>query len=208
MLRALFGLAAKPAALTCDTPFAAVDRKPGREVPAQKWADAGGLALLNRGKYGHSLVDGAIRLTLLRSAYDPDLLPDVGRHEIEWAILPHASSWQDAKVPLAALSYNVPLETFQARAQQGDLGLAQSLLGFDTPEAFLVTGVKRAEDGRGLVVRGYDVTGKGAKARAGGSLAGAKAERLNIIEDPMPGSPVRLDEIEARPYEIVTLRIT
>jgi alpha-mannosidase len=212
MLRVLSSLAGKPEALTCDTPFCAVERPAGREVPAQKWVDVAidrgvGLALMNRGKYGHSLVGGALRLTLLRSAYDPDLLPDVGRHEIEWSLLPHAGSWKEASVPLAALSYNVPFETFQARAQEGPLGMSGSLLGFDAPDHFLVTGVKRAETGSGIVVRGYDVTGEGCCVSTTGDLAGATAERLDIVEDAVPGGPMRLGEVSAKPYEIVTLRI-
>jgi alpha-mannosidase len=212
MLRVLSSLASKPKALVCDTPFYAALREAGREVPAQKWVDVAiadnvGLALMNRGKYGHSLRDGVLGLTLLRSAYDPDLLPDVGRHEIEWAILPHAGTWKEAGVPLAALSYNVPFETFQARAQKGPLGLSKSLLSFDAPDRFLVTGVKRAEDGHGIVVRGYDVTGEGCSVSATGELAEGTAERLDIVEDEVPGEPVRLGEVKAKPYEIVTLRI-
>jgi len=56
----------------------------GREIPALTFidlpGDGFGIALLNDCKYGHDVKGNTMRLTLLRSAYDPDPLPDMERH--------------------------------------------------------------------------------------------------------------------------------
>jgi len=94
-------------------PYGVLDRQPGREVPAQKWVAASGLAVFNRGKYGHSLEKNALRLSLLRSSYDPDPFPDLGHHEIQWAIQAFGGDAVADELPRKGMSYNVPLECYQ-----------------------------------------------------------------------------------------------
>ena len=68
-----------------------VEREDGQEVAAQKWVDVSdgkaGFALLNRSKYGHCYNDGELRMTLLRSAGDPDEFPNLGKFNIQYAIM-------------------------------------------------------------------------------------------------------------------------
>lgn len=215
MLRVEFALAGPAATLACDVPFAVVDRPAGREVPAQKWVDVavgrGGVALLNNGKYGHSLHDGTLRLTLLRSSYDPDLFPDLGRHEIAWALLPHAGGWAAADVPRAGCGFNVPLLTYQARQQKGTLPQTHSFVATSGHPAFIVTGIKKAEDSRALIVRGYNASGTTITATISLDRAIRTAQRVNILEEKTKGA-VRVvngtARISVRPWEIVTLKCT
>ncbi len=215
MLRVEFALAGNAAALACDVPFAVVDRPTGREVPAQKWVDVAvgrnGVALLNNGKYGHSLVDGTLRLTLLRSSYDPDLFPDLGRHEITWALLPHAGGWAAADLPRAGCGYNVPLLAYQARQQKGKLPQTHSFMATSGNPAFIVTGIKKAEDSRALIVRGYNASGKTITATITLARAIRTAQRVNILEEKSKGA-VRVvagtARMRVRPWEIVTLKCT
>ena len=56
-----------------------------------------GVAVLNDGRYGHALFDGAVRVSLARSARYPDPDPDKGRHEVTISLFPHragrAATW-------------------------------------------------------------------------------------------------------------------
>lgn len=213
MLRAHWSVAGNPRKLRCDVPFAVVDRPAGDEFPAQKWIDVpapgGGLAILNRGQYGHSLEGGVARMTLLRSAYDPDILPDVGIHEIEWAILPHAGDAFDADLPRLGMSYNVPPETFQARAQAGVLPAVYSFLEVEAEPHFVVTGVKRARKGKGIVVRGYDAAGRGAFPVIRLPEPIVSAVEVNLLEEPLPKSPARIKDgramVKVGAHRITTL---
>ncbi|NLF40617.1 hypothetical protein GX586_14325, partial [bacterium] len=217
MLRALFDFSRAPKSLVCDTPFAAVARKPGIEAPAQRWADVplqgGGVALLNDSKYGHSLDRTTLRLGLLRSFINPDQLPDVGRHTIRWALLPHRGGWLEAGVAREGFAFNVPFETWQVREQEGVIGDAHSFLETGGDAGFIVTGVKRAEDGDGLIVRGYDASGRGSEASIAGHTAFTAAAETDILEEPhdAAGNAIACQNgvarIIARPSAIVTMRL-
>jgi alpha-mannosidase len=232
MLRVLHALATQPKKLTCDVPFGIVDRPTGREVPAQKWVhvslgksrkQAAGLALLNCGKYGHSVQHGALALTLLRSGFYPDVLPDVGRHEIVWSLLPHPGAPNFGELARSALSFNVPFETYQLRSgQKGANGTSSKKNGAPAGTAFvqsltssfLVTGVKRAEGSRALIVRGYDLSGKGGKVELAFAERPKRVTRVDLLEDPLhfegPGARISIQQghvsLWAKPWEIVTLR--
>jgi len=100
MLKAIFPIAMDNPVFNCQVPFDVVERPTdlrktpssyktlrtdltlnedpaGQEVPAQKWVDlsdgTNGIALLNNTKYGHSYHNGDLRITLLRSAGNPDI---------------------------------------------------------------------------------------------------------------------------------------
>lgn len=192
MLRMECGLAGAPDKLACDVPFGVVTRAAGQEVPAQKWADVavpgGGLALLNSGKYGHSLVEGVLKLGLLRTFVDPDRLPDVGRHVISWALLPHAGGWLDAGLPRVGAEYNVPLRAWQARSQKGSVPAIGSAISVDGDSWLVVTGVKRSEDGTGVVVRAYDASGRGATGVLTLARPAKRAIEVDLLEDPVRGT--------------------
>jgi alpha-mannosidase len=167
--------------------------------------------MLNRGKYGHSLDGSVLRLSLLRAAYFPDPLPDVGRHEIEWSLQPHAGACDIATLARAGLAYNVPFETFQLRQQPGTLDTRYSLLAAEGSSNFLVTAVKHSEDGRALIIRGYDANGTGGNGALAGALKARSASRVNTLEDAMDGE-VRVAangriETTMRPWEIVAIKV-
>lgn len=212
MLKALWQAAGKPRKLACDVPFATVEREAGREVPAQKWVDVavpgGGLAIFNNSKYGHSLHGNLVGMSLLRSSYDPDIHPDLGRHEISWGLLAHEGDWLQAGLPRLGMSYNVPLDTVQGREHKGSLPSSGAFLEWEADRNFIVTGLKKAEDGEGLVIRGYDSSGKGSslKVKVPGSV-----HLTDILEEPLEGASLVIrngwTEIKAGPWKIVTVKI-
>jgi len=77
--------------------------------------------------------------------------------------------------------------------------------------AFIVTGIKKAEDSRALIVRGYNASGKKITATITLARAIRTAQRVNILEENIKGA-VRVvagtARVSARPWEIVTLKCT
>ncbi len=220
MLRVVFPLALKGGRFDCHVPFDVVSRPAtGREVPAQQWVDVtdgdNGIALLNRSKYGHSYGDGELRLTLLRSAYNPDLYPDQGLHRIRYALFPHAGDWKSG-VWSEAEGFNVP--PVAAEPPSSALGRSHAsrpeqarLIEVDPPEIVL-SGVKQSEDGGRLIVRLVEVNGTGATARLTPPVPVQSAERLDLLERPLAAAaaPVVTDgtvSVVLKPHEIVTLGI-
>ena len=71
------------------------------EWVAHRFVDLGeagfGLALLNDGKYGHSVRDNVLGLSLVRSPVYPDPLADEGEQQFTYALMPHAGPWREQR---------------------------------------------------------------------------------------------------------------
>jgi len=191
------------------------------ETCAQKWIDLSegdyGVSLLNDCKYGHDVKDNVMRISLLRSPTAPDPEADQGEHRFTYSLLPHSGSW-GASTIAAAYALNDPIIMADVRAarqvEQRDVEAAGSgaampfLLELDRTNIVVET-IKRAEDGRGVIVRMYESQRCRGRAtlRAGFKLAGAW--RTNLLEEDRSELPVHDDQVElwVRPYEIVTLRL-
>jgi alpha-mannosidase len=141
------------------------------EVPQQQWLDltdksgAFGTSILNDCKYGSDKPDDStIRLTLLytpgtRAGYQDQGSQDFGRHEMVYAIAPHAGGWQSAGTPFVAQRLNQPLLAFQSPAHDGSLGRSFSLCRI-TGEHVTATAIKKAEDSDEIIIRLHEVAGQ------------------------------------------------
>ena len=84
------------------------------EVCGHKWADLSetgyGVSLLNNCKYGYSIKDQAIKLSLLKSAVYPDTEADKGTHEFTYSLYPHEGSVTEGGTIEAASRLNLPAQ--------------------------------------------------------------------------------------------------
>lgn len=71
-----------------------------------------GVSLINNSKYGFRIKDNIIRLSLLRSPKAPDENCDMHDHIIQYGILPHAGSFQDASTIRQAYEFNADFNFF------------------------------------------------------------------------------------------------
>ncbi len=213
-LRVGFPLRIEDGRFVCDTPFAALERpRTGQEVPAQKWVDLSGggygVSLLSDSKYGYRCTDDVVEMTLLRASYEPDICPDLGPHSIRYAIRPHAGTWK-RDADRAGMAFNLPLVGREAPTGF-DIAAPKKGLELEPANVFL-SAWKRAEDGRGWIVRFHEGRGKETDAVLRFPAAVKSAERVNIIEDPLKDAPAarvrgRTVRVKVRPHEIVSLRI-
>ena len=69
------------------------------EVCAHRYVDIAepsfGVAVLNDGRYGHHVFDGAVRVSLVRGARFPDPHADQGRHRVTLSLFPHGPGLGD-----------------------------------------------------------------------------------------------------------------
>ncbi len=196
MLKAAFPLNAKPGVATYEIPFGS-QRKPQsmQEIPALKWADVSGeidkgeagITLVNDSKYGHSCFDNTLRLSLVRSSYEPDPMPEVADHEIKFAILAHMGGCDVIEATKLGEEFNSPMMVVSAPVQKGSLPAEKSFVEVLTPNVFVST-IKKAEDSDAVVIRMFETTGKKttAKIKINGLLKkGAKAIETDILERPV-----------------------
>jgi alpha-mannosidase len=224
LLRALFPLAVRSHEATFETMYGVVQRPTYRntswdvarfEVAAHRFADLSetgyGVALLNDGKYGYSARDNVLGISLLKSPIHPDPLADEGEHHFTYSLLPHEGDWAAARVVQEAFALNSPLCT--AEVTPGTEMLPAEL-GLVAPEGVRLAlgSLKRAEDGRGLILRLYEPHG----ARGESILRFAKkikrVERATLLEDadesrPAPAAEGSTLRVKVRPFEVLTLRL-
>ena len=244
MLRAIFPIAIDNPVFNCQVPFDVLERPTdlrktppsyktlipdlsknegpdGQEVPAQKWVDltdgVTGIALMNTTKYGHSYHNGELRLTLLRSAGNPDIYPNIGKFNISYALYPHAGDWKKGGVWAEGDDFNVPVYA----AEPPSLALAKahstrpeeaSFFSVDVP-GVVMTGIKQSEDGNELIIRLLEVDGKETTVNLKVPVAVSSVRRLNLIEFPLmnvakPTVTGKTIQVKIKPNEIVTLGIT
>ena len=147
-----------------------------------------------------------LRLTLLRSGYEPDIISDLGQHHIRYALLPHSGDWRDAGVVRAGLGFNQPLI-----GRRGTLaprvGMNLRLTGCDS---VVLASVKSAANGKGIVARFYESAGKAGDVRLCGLAEGAVVSEVNIVEDTLRGQTVEGNSVRLafRPWQVRSILIT
>ena len=182
------------------------------EVPAMKWADLSepgwGLSLLNDGKHGHDVFEGALRLSLLRAPKRPDTEADVGPQEFTYSLWLHAGDFRQGGTVRAAYELNQPLRAVSVGRHEGDLPPSESALAVEG-EGVVVETLKPAEDGKGLIVRAYEAYGQRHAARIRFGFPAARAEETDLVERPLKNVPVKDQAIAftIRPFEIRTFRL-
>lgn len=127
------------------------------EVAAQRYADFydknHGISVICDCKYGYRTENGRISVNLLRSPDYPGKNADRGRHEFSYLLYPHTST--DRTDEIAECLINPPISNTAPPIT--------SALSFDCKN-IAVSAIKRAEDGKGVVVRLYETEGKSCNA--------------------------------------------
>ncbi|MBE9916214.1 alpha-mannosidase [Paenibacillus donghaensis] len=184
------------------------------ESVAQRWVDLSeggyGVSLLNDCKYGHDIRNHVIRLSLIKSAVYPDGNADQGLHEFTYSLYPHIGGWYEAGTHQAACELNAPLMAASAPVGAG-LPETLGMLNVNARNVMIDT-VKKAEDGKTLIVRLYEFGGIRTKAAVTvnphlGQIRSADETDL-MEEHPSALSFAGQDiEVALAPYEIKTLNI-
>jgi len=221
-LRVRFPLAVEDPAPRYEIPFGSIRRDlfNGEEVPALRWvdlseADGEGVTLTNSSKYGFSLDGHSLNMTLLRSSIEPDPLPDLGEHVIEYSLVPHTAGWGVGDSMEAGEDANVPLVVLNCGFHSGELPTVLSLVTVEDSNVRLVA-LKEAQEGSqrpGVVLRLVEVEGKATTSRI--RLAPelltehANAVALDMMERPLGLNTVRMERdtlvVELPAYGICTV---
>jgi len=218
-LKVTFPVAVANPRASFEIPFGSIERPAeGKEVPAQRWADlrdaktGTGITLLNDHTYGHSVDGNKLSLTFLRSSYEPDPLPELGKHRINYSIFTHDGNWSPAQATRQSIGFNLP---FVARRVDPHLGKQCSCSFVSVePAHIIISCFKLAEDNENIIMRLNEVNGKSCLARIKMTWKIAEATEVDLLEQPQNNKEdnIKIDtqgylEVEMKPYEIKTLSI-
>ena len=176
------------------------------EVAAHKWADiseAGyGVALLNDCKYGYDILEDTLRLTLIKSAVDPDYTADLGHHEFTYSLYPHREEWYRSGLEEEAFDLNVPIIPIKGRSRAGE----SSLLTFDKKNV-VIDCIKKAENSSWYVIRLHEFTGGRSKVTMTGSLTVKNWCECNLMEEPVGEVSENEVVLDVKPNEIKSILV-
>jgi alpha-mannosidase len=128
-----------------------------------------------------------------------------------YSLFPHAGSW-GVETVREAYALNDPLIAYRSPAfpQAQPAGRASTTAFFTCAAPhFVIETLKRAEDGHGLILRGYECQRQRGPVTLTTGFALQQAWQTNILEEPQ--QPLAVDHnrvtLFVKPYEIVTLRL-
>ncbi len=112
----------------------------------------------------------------------------IGKMEYEYALMPHAGNWQDAKVLQAAYAHKVPVKAIQGVwSDEGTMPVTASFIAVQPQDGnILCSAFKQAEDGDGFILRLWNASDK------------AIDTKIDTILPIKSVEQVRMDETEAK----------
>ena len=187
---------------TTEIPFGAIERPAnGDEEPCQRWIaghdEAGGISIINTGAYSSSAPYDEIRQTFINtSAFadhygqetrDCDMeYMQLGRTDFTYQVYAFVGPLAESSVHKKAALMNEPMTAIVETYHEGKLPRIYSGIGISA-ENVLLRAFKRAENGKGAILRLYEAFGKRAEAHVSLTL-------LN-----------RAFDLTFRPFEIKTV---
>ena len=181
------------------------------ESCGHKWMDVSesgyGVSLLNDCKYGHSVREGCIELTLIKSGIEPNPDTDNEEHVFTYSLYPHQGTWREADTQKEAADLNQPLSAVNG----GMPGESYGFAGVKGDSVVLET-VKRSEDGNGIILRLYESRNKRVNAKVSLSCAPVTVTECNLLEEPVDeAGGLMIDQdgfsFVIKPYEIKTYKV-
>jgi len=164
------------------------------------------LAIVSRDKYGYRCRKEDMSLTLIRSSYNPDPLPELCRHNFTFFL---AMPQQATAAYMRALSNRLchPVFSQSVEGKKGELGAEYSMMECDGT----VSSVKPAEDGSGdIIIRLYDDKGTAGDVSLRFPKAISKAYTCTLSENKLVDLEIigKSVQVPMPKNGLVTVRVT
>lgn len=205
---------------TCEIQFGSAERPTHQntswdaakfEVCAHKYVDVSeenfGAAVVNDSKFGYSIVDNDVSLSLLKCATYPDPTADKGKHRIKYALYTHGGTVNSSDTANFAYKFNNPVYATETDGK-GNLDGEYSLVKCDADNVFVET-VKLAEDGDDIIARLFEAK----RMRKTVTLTFGFDVKEAYLCDMLENESERLTvdgnslTLTVKPFEVITLKL-
>ena len=182
------------------------------EVCHHKWMDVSeggwGVSFLNDCKYGISVEENVVGLSLLKCGMYPNPQADREIHDAVYSILPHQGSWQDAGTVREAYLLNNPLRACCASGAGGNMPQTLSLADHHHRN-IMVESVKKAEDSDDTIIRLYEFENRRTDVHLRLHKKADKVWLCNLLEEKelLLAENTQDVTVPAEPFGIVTIRV-
>lgn len=181
------------------------------EVCAHKWADLSegdyGVSLLNNCKYGYSIEDNVMKLSLLKAATYPNPEADRGFHRFTYSLYPHKGDFRAGDTVKEGYFLNCPLDICPMDAAKGTLPDSFSMISCPQKNIVVET-IKKAEEDDSVVVRFYDAWNQKTQAQITAGFDFREVYLCDMLENSLEKleQEGRRVTVPVKNYEIVTLK--
>ncbi len=222
-LRIKFPLKLQNVAGRYEIPFGSIVRKltNGQETPALKWVDVfdekkfNGCLLLNDCKYGYSLKESTLYASLIRSSFEPDILPEGGNYKIRFGLMPHGRKISIADMIKAGDSFNNTPAIISSDIHSGKFPAVSNALVSAERNNIIITNIKKSQKGDALIIRLLETAGKATLAdiKINKKILGKpkNACQVDLLERQLTQSSAKLTtlgfNVKLNPYEIVSVKL-
>ncbi len=182
------------------------------EVLMHKWLDLSengyGVSILNDCKYGVSVCDSIVGLTMLKSGIFPNPVADQEEHIFTYSILPHIGGLREAGVIEQAYQINNKLIPVLKETEGGNLKGSLSFVSTDKPNVVIEV-IKKAEADDSTVIRLYECWGRRVDCKL---MFDSKIRDIYLC-DMLENNEESMEYLEnsmqftIKPYEIKTFKV-
>jgi alpha-mannosidase len=182
-----------------------------------KWLDVSedgyGVSVLNDCKFGCSVRDGVIGLSMLKSGIYPNPEADKEHHEFTYSIVPHEGGWREAGIVGSAYSLNNQMTALVKDNDPGGLQQEYAYVSCDQP-GVVIEAIKKAEDSNDTILRLYECYNRRTPCVLTFADKISAISECSMLEEPMETEqPVILADgrqasFRILPYEIKTFKVT
>ena len=187
------------------------------------------MAVLTRGLPEYEVTEeGTIFVTLLRGVgwlsrddlstrkghagppYETPEAQCLGRHRFELALYTYQGTWEEARVWEAAHAFRSPMIGARVELGKGNLPIETSLLAIE-PAGLVLSALKVAKQGDGIIVRVYNPTSRFLSGTIRGLWKVIQAELVGLDEKPqgtLSVTPPSTVPVAVRSGEIKTVKLT
>ena len=172
--------------------------------PAQNWVDlsneSGGVSLLNDGRYGFSINEGMIKMSLIRGPRDMDPRMDHGINEVKYALFAHKGDWRIGETVNKGTEFNRPLLAMQESQHRAEVNGWTQNIALPLQRSFYSTDQKNVQisaikllqgdwSPESIVIRLFETSGTDCLVKVKLPFKPAKITEANHIEIPLDHQP-------------------
>ena len=182
------------------------------EVCHHKWMDVSeggyGVSFLNDCKYGISVEENVVGLSLLKCGTYPNPHADREIHNAVYSLFPHLDSWQDAGTVREAYLLNNPLQAYVSSGEKSALPRRHSLVEHNHRN-IMIESIKKAEEGDDTIIRLYEFENRKTDVQLHLPEKAGRICLCNLMEEKEVLLAENADEftVTAEPFGILTIRI-
>jgi len=180
MLKFSFPVDIESPTATYETPYGHIVRTTnGEEEPGQKWIDLSGkrngitygLTIINDAKYGYSVSENDMRISIARSAvyahHNPRVIDmtaehhwmDQGIQTFRMLLIPHQDTWQESNIARISEEFSASSIVIYQGIHGGEMPKSGSFLAVDVQNV-IVSAVKQSETGEDIIIRCIETSGQ------------------------------------------------